>query len=164
MQTIQIVGRILGAPDRADTVVTEMRNRVARVDACVSGVAQRPRVFLQIGIAPIVSVGRHTFLHELIVRAGGSNVAAGRRAYPHFSREQVVALAPEVLIITTMSRSGAFEKARADWQRFTHIPAVRDKRVHMVDSDVFDRPSPRLVQALETLTRLLHPGLLKDEP
>ena len=99
-----------------------------------------------------------------IIRAGGINVAAGPRAYPHFSREPVVALAPDVMVITTMSRSGAFNKARADWQRLTHIPAVRHHRIHMVDSDVFDRPSPRLVQALEILTQLLHPGLLKDGP
>ncbi len=164
MQTIQSIGRLLKASARANALVAEMQSRVAHVDARVARIEHRPRVFLQIGVTPIVSVGRRTFLHELIIRAGGINVAAGPRAYPHFSREQVVALAPDVVVITTMSRSGAFNKARADWQRLTHIPAVRHNRIHMVDSDVFDRPSPRLVNALEILTQLLHPGLLKDGP
>ena len=162
MQTIQTLGDILNAPEKAETLVQAMRGRIQRVDALVAGIEQRPRVFIQIGISPIVSAGTNTFIHELIVRAGGINVAAGKKAYPHFSREQVLALAPDVLIITSMSRSGAFEKAEADWRRLIDAPTGLEKRIYTVDSDVFDRPSPRLLDALETLTRLLHPELFED--
>jgi iron complex transport system substrate-binding protein len=61
-----------------------------------------------------------------------------------------------------MARSGAFEKAKADWARLTDMPAVRQKRIYMVNSDIFDRPSPRLIDALEILTRLLHPKIFED--
>jgi iron complex transport system substrate-binding protein len=162
MQTIQKVGDILNASERAKTLVQAMRGRIQRVDALVASIDQRPRVFIQIGISPIISAGTNTFIHELIVRAGGINVAAGKKAYPHFSREQVLALAPDVLIITSMSRSGAFEKAKSDWRRLIDTPAGLGKRIYTVDSDVFDRPSPRLLDALEILTRLLHPELFKD--
>ena len=164
MQTIQKIGSILNASQKANTLVKDMRSRIQQVDALVSRIDRRPRVFIQIGISPIISAGTNTFIHELIVRAGGINVAAGKRAYPHFSREQVLALAPDVLIITSMARSGAFEKAKADWNRLSHMPAVREKRIYTVNSDVFDRPSPRLLDALEMLTRLLHPKLFKEGP
>ncbi len=162
LQTIQRIGGILNASARAKTLVADMRKRMQQVDDLVASVDRRPRVFIQIGISPIISAGSNTFIHELIVRAGGINVAAGNSAYPHFSREQVLALAPDVLIITTMARSGAFEKARADWNRLSHMPAVVKKRIYTVNSDVFDRPSPRLLDALEMLTRLLHPKLFED--
>ncbi len=162
LQTIQRIGGILNASARAKTLVADMRNRMQQVDDLVASVDRRPRVFIQIGISPIISAGSNTFIHELIVRAGGINVAAGNSAYPHFSREQVLTLAPDVLIITTMARSGAFEKARADWNRLSHMPAVVKKRIYTVNSDVFDRPSPRLLDALEMLTRLLHPKLFED--
>lgn len=164
MQTIQKIGSILNASQKANTLVKDMRSRIQQVDALVSRIDRQPRVFIQIGISPIISAGTNTFIHELIVRAGGINVAAGNRAYPHFSREQVLALAPDVLIITSMARSGAFEKAKADWNRLSHMPAVREKRIYTVNSDVFDRPSPRLLDALEILTRLLHPKLFKEGP
>ena len=164
MQTIQKIGSILNASQKANTLVKNMRSRIQQVDALVSRIDRRPRVFIQIGISPIISAGTNTFIHELVVRAGGINVAAGNRAYPHFSREQVFALAPDVLIITSMARSGAFEKAKADWNRLSHMPAVREKRIYTVNSDVFDRPSPRLLDALEILTRLLHPKLFKEGP
>ena len=160
--TIQKVGGILNASAKAKTLVEDMRIRLQQVDGLVSGIERQPRVFIQIGISPIISAGSNTFINELIVRAGGINVAAGNSAYPHFSREQVLALAPDVLIITTMARSGAFEKAKADWNRLSHMPAVRKNRIYMVDSDVFDRPSPRLFDALEILTRLLHPQLFEN--
>jgi iron complex transport system substrate-binding protein len=162
LQTIQKIGGILNASARAKTLVEDMQRRMQQVDDLVASVDRRPRVFIQIGISPIISAGSKTFIHELIVRAGGINVAAGNSAYPHFSREQVLALAPDVLIITTMARSGAFEKAKADWNRLAHMPAVRKKRIYTVNSDVFDRPSPRLLDALEMLTRLLHPKLFED--
>ena len=164
IQTIQKIGSILNASQKANTLVKNMRSRIQQVDALVSRIDRRPRVFIQIGISPIISAGTNTFIHELVVRAGGINVAAGNRAYPHFSREQVLALAPDVLIITSMARSGAFEKAKADWNRLSHMPAVREKRIYTVNSDVFDRPSPRLLDALEILTRLLHPKLFKEGP
>jgi iron complex transport system substrate-binding protein len=164
MQTIQKIGSILNASQKANTLVKDMRSRIQQVDALVSRIDRRPRVFIQIGISPIISAGTNTLVHELIVRAGGINVAAGNRAYPHFSREQVLALAPDVLIITSMARSGAFEKAKANWNRLSYMPAVREKRIYTVNSDVFDRPSPRLLDALEMLTRLLHPKLFKEGP
>lgn len=162
LQTIQRIGGILNASAKAKTLVEDMRSRMQQVDTLVSRIDRRPRVFIQIGISPIISAGSNTFINELIVRAGGINVAAGNSAYPHFSREQVLALAPDVLIITTMARSGAFEKAKADWNRLSHMPAVQKKRIYTVNSDVFDRPSPRLLDALEILTRLLHPQLFED--
>jgi iron complex transport system substrate-binding protein len=162
LQTIQKVGDILNASQKATTLVADMRSRIQRVETLVSKTAHRPRVFIQIGISPIVSAGSNTFIDELINRAGGINVAAGPSAYPHFSREQVLALTPDVLIITSMARSGGYEKAKADWSRLADMPAVRQKRIHTVDSDLFDRPSPRLLEALEILTRLLHPELFKE--
>lgn len=162
MQAIQQVGDILNASPRARTLLEAMQARIQRVDTLVASIEHRPRVFIQIGVSPIISAGTNTFIHELIVRAGGINVAAGKKAYPHFSREQVLALAPDVLIITSMSRSGAFKKAEADWRRLIDTPAGLGKHIYTVDSDVFDRPSPRLLEALETLTRLLHPELFKD--
>jgi len=119
-------------------------------------------VFFQIGITPIVAVGTNTFIHELIELAGGRNLTAGPTPYPRFTREQVLAMAPEVLIITSMTRGGAFEQVKAEWLRWPQMPAARDGRVHLVDSNIFDRPSPRLVDALELMARLTQPSLFGE--
>ena len=110
-----------------------------------------------------MAVGSDTFINELIVTAGGKNLSAGATAYPRYSTEQVLALSPEVLIITTMTRGGMFEKIKAQWESWPQMPAVQNHRIHVVDSDLIDRPTPRMVTALEYLFTLFHPDLKKVE-
>ena len=164
MDTIFAMGNLLSAEDKADTLVQEMRLRIQRVRTQVESRPHRPSVFFQIGVSPIVSVGTNTFIHELIVRAGGKNLAAGTTPYPRFGWEQLLALAPEVVIITSMARATVFEQVKELWNQFPQIPAVRNRRIYIEDSNLFDRPSPRLVDALEVLVKLIHPELFEDKP
>jgi len=159
MDTLLEIGGLLNAEKRALALVGEMRARIAEVKSRVANTKERPTVFFQIGIVPIVSVGTHTFIDELITTAGGRNLAAGSTPYPRFSREQVVALEPEVIIITSMTRGQDFEPVRDEWNQWGSLPAVRNHRVYIVESNLFDRPSPRLVEGLELLARLIHPEL-----
>lgn len=164
LETIRQIGLLLNAADAAGTLVRSLQARIDGVSRLVAGVEQRPRVFIQIGVTPIVSVGTQTFIHELIERAGGINLAQGDTPYPRFSREQVLALAPEVIIITSMERATVFEEVRSQWSRWPAIPAAKNNRIYLADSDLFDRPTPRLVDALELLIRLIHPELFKEAP
>ena len=134
-----------------------MDNRLQRVMKTASQIEKRPRVFIQIGISPIIAAGSKTFIHDLIIKAGGINVAAGSTAYPRYSREQVLALSPEIIIITSMARQAGFEKVKRDWSQWPNLPAAQNQSIFLVDSDVFDRPSPRLMDGLELLVKLIHP-------
>ena len=163
MQTVLEIGNLLNAGENAKALVQGMRFRIQRVKSQVAKAAHRPGVFFQIGISPIVSVGANTFGHELIGIAGGKNLAAGPTTYPRFSQEQVLALAPEIFIISSMDRAEAFDCVKAKWNRWSDLPAVRNERIFLVDSNLFDRPSPRLVDALELLVRLIHPELFEEK-
>ncbi len=162
MKTVQDIGVILGAAERAEILIRNMRSRIRQVKSVVAKTAYRPRVFFQIGISPIVSAGTDTLINELIVLAGGKNLAEGPTPYPRFSREQVLGLSPEVFIITSMARQTAFEQVKAEWIRWHDMPAVRDRRIFLVDSDLFDRPTPRLLDGLELLVRLIHPQMHEE--
>jgi len=162
LETILEIGAILNADHRAKALIGDLSRRIRRVENRAAQSDYRPRVFFQIGISPIISAGRGTFIHQLIDTAGGVNLAAGSKAYPRFSTEQVLALEPEVLIITSMARQAVFEQVRDEWRRWPDIPAVRDERIFLVNSDLFDRPSPRLVSGLELLIRLIHPELVEQ--
>jgi iron complex transport system substrate-binding protein len=164
MQSVQAVGDLLGAESRAENIVRDMRRRIQQVQARVAQTTRRPTLFFQIGVSPIVSVGSNTFIHTLIELAGGVNVAAGPSPYPRFSREQVIALAPEVIVISAMERAAQFEQVKAEWMQWPAIPAVKSQAVFIAPNDLFDRPSPRLVEALEVLAAFLHPDLFKERP
>lgn len=163
METILSIGGLLGADERADILVRNMRSRIRHVKNLVAATSFRPGVFFQIGAVPVVSVGTRTYIHDLITLAGGMNVTAGDTPYPRFSREHLIALNPDVVIITSMTRSDAYEQVLAEWNKWPQIQAVRNKRIYMADSDLFDRPSPRLVDGLEVLVKLIHPELFGDK-
>jgi iron complex transport system substrate-binding protein len=77
--------------------------------------------------------------------------------YPRISIEELITKRPEVIIISSMDRGGRFEAARKEWMQWTSIPAVRNNRVQLIDSDLIDRPSPRIVDGLEAMARIIHP-------
>ena len=122
----------------------------------------RPRVFMQIGEAPIVTVGRGSFADDLISLAGGENVAAKEeKMYPRWGMEEVLRRSPEVILISSMNPKGNYERVVQEWSRWKMIPAVQNGRIHLVDSDLIDRPSPRIVEGLEEMARVFHPERFK---
>jgi len=163
METISTIGGLINAEKQAAVVVGDMRKRVAFVQRAIGDITVRPRVFFQIGIDPIVSAGSDTFIDELISMAGGVNLAAGKTPYPRFSKEQVLNLAPDVIIITSMARHAVFEEVKADWNQWPGMPAVQHNRIFLQESNIYDRPTPRLVTGLETLARLLYPDRFKED-
>ncbi|MFC1859386.1 ABC transporter substrate-binding protein [Thermodesulfobacteriota bacterium] len=161
LKTILEIGDLLNSTLPSQTLVSSLQSRIKRVKALVTTTPRRPRVFFQIGISPIVSAGNNTFIHELITLAGGINASAGPTPYPRFSREKVLGLAPEVFIITSMARGGGFDEMKAEWSRWPDMPAVRDNRIYLMDSDVLDRATPRMIDGLEILLQHIHPELFE---
>jgi len=158
-ETIIEIGELLNATEKAESVVQDMQSRIERIKNLAETADHRPGVFVQIGIAPIVSVGNDTFIHELITFAGGKNLTEGTTPYPRLNREQILALAPEVFIITSMTRGAVFERVKEEWNQWTEMPAIKNKRIFIVDSDIVDRPTPRLIDGLELMFKLIHPEL-----
>jgi iron complex transport system substrate-binding protein len=164
LQSITEIGALMRAEEAAAALVSELHRRIAAVTEVARRSDTHPTVFFQIGVDPIVSAGRGTFIHELIEAAGGVNAAGEAAAYPKYSPEQLVRLAPDVVVITTMTQGADFDAVRREWLRWPRIPAVRDGRVHVVDAAVFNRPAPRLIDGLEILARLIHPEALGSPP
>jgi len=160
-KTIMEIGDLLNARKQADNLVAEMRSRINRVSEITARADHLPKVFLQIGIAPIVSAGADTFLHEMIVTAGGTNVAEKYKSYPRFSIEEVVVSEPDIIVITSMARQDVFDQVKAQWAQWPGLPAVKNNRIFLVNSDLFDRPTPRLLDGLEILVELIHPELIR---
>jgi iron complex transport system substrate-binding protein len=157
--TVDTVGKVCGLPEKASTLSRELAVRVDKIMEKTM-VRNKPLVFLQINLKPIMTVNKHTFHHDLIRLAGGINMTADEPiTYPRISLEEVIRRKPEVILISSMERGGRFERARQGWSTWKSIPAVKNGRVHLVDSDLIDRPSPRIIQGLEALARFIHPDV-----
>jgi len=159
MSMVEQLGMILGAEDRAREIVGDMRQRIDRVKMKLAGNIPRPGVFFQIDAAPIISAGSGTFIDELITIAGGVNLAAGPSPYPRFSWEDLIRMQPDVAIIASMAGGHSVEDLKKSWQKWPQLEVVKNKRLYVVDADLIDRPTPRLIDGLEKFAAIIHPGL-----
>ena len=163
LTTLVTVGRLGGIADTARRMAGELEQRVDHIRRKVRS-EPKPKVFFQVNPRPIMTINHETFLHDLISLAGGSNIAADAPIkYPRFSIEEVIQQKPEVIIIAGMKQGPQLDEARRRWMTLPLIPAVKNDRVHLIDSDLTNRPSPRIVQGLEILARLIHPEIQWDE-
>lgn len=161
LQSILHIGQVVNREKEAAEVVSDMKKRKERITKVTEGLP-RPRVFLQVGEAPIVTVGKGSFADDLIGLAGGENIASReRQMYPRIGIEEILKRAPEVILVSSMNPDGDYEKVIREWKRWKTIPAVKGNRVHLIDSDLIDRPAPRIIEGLEQMARLLHPEPFK---
>jgi iron complex transport system substrate-binding protein len=164
MDTITRLGSLLDAEKTAAELVADMEKRIGRVQKLVKKASDKPRVFFQIDAEPLFSAGTNTFIHELIELAGGINTAAGEDPYPRYSWEDILVLQPEIVLISSMAGGFAPEDLIKSWRRWNQLSAVNKDQVFVVDADLFDRPTPRLVDGLEVIAAIIHPELYKDTP
>ena len=116
------------------------------------------KVFVQVSKEPLFTIGKESFLNNLLESAGGRSVTANvTTAYPKLSKETALALQPEAIILSDSEDNSEPNDV------FKNSPAVKNGRVYRINADILSRPGPRLVDALEEIAKYLHPDKLKTE-
>lgn len=145
----RILGRLTGHARGADSVMAAFDSALAHATAPAA--ARRPKVLLLVWEQPPMTIGRGSFLNELVERAGGANLFADvTSSAGTVSIEAVVARDPD-LILTTAAGPASFAD-RPEWQA---VRAVRGRRFLPVAGSEFNRPSPRAPAAIRELARRL---------
>lgn len=157
LENLRTLGSIFGTERHADELIDQLNKRIRAVDdrmnECRESVACGSlKVFVQISNEPLFTIGRESFLTQLIIRAGGISVTEKvPSAYPKLSKETALALQPEVIILSDSSDNMEPNEV------FNNSLAVRNGRVYKINADIISRPGPRLVDAYEQIAKDLHP-------
>jgi ABC-type Fe3+-hydroxamate transport system substrate-binding protein len=147
------IGRLLGDSARGARVADSVERTLKRVRAATQSL-EKPTVFWHIWDAPLITIGRGSYMNELIDIAGGVNIYGDmRETSPAVSIEDVLKRNPQY-IITGPEGSRKVSKD----SRWAEAQAVKAKRILVVDTAIVGRPSVRLGEAAESLARLFHPG------
>ena len=164
LRDIALIGQINGKSRSATELIEDMKRRINAVTAKTENLApeERPRVMYACWHAPIWTLGRNTFIDDLIHKAGGINIFAD-----DFEKSRVVSLEaiieenPQVIIVSGMGTTGdlVYNNIKKE-SRLAGIDAIRTDRVYKIsDADIIERPGPRIVDGLEEVARLLHPEI-----
>lgn len=164
LKDIVLVGRATNKDVEAGILVNNLRQRIDAVVSKVAGVTSTPKVCYEVWYDPLWSLGSESWEHELIEKAGGINIFADQSLkYFETSSEAIIERNPDIMIFPLGHGGGppfwgSFDqvKARPGWNA---ISAVQNDRLYTIDADIISRPSPRIVDALETLAEIIHPEL-----
>ncbi|MBN2810253.1 MAG: cobalamin-binding protein [Deltaproteobacteria bacterium] len=156
-RSIANLGEVTGSQEKAREVISRMRKKVAEIEAQVAGVPVK-KVFYQVNVKPIISVGGKSLVADLVGRAGGLLITADIPIrYPHYSVERVIVDAPDVIVISAMAQGFNYDYFKNIWQRCESIPAVRNNQIYLIKSEIVDRASPRIIEGLAKLAEFIHP-------
>lgn len=164
LDDIKLLGKITGKSKQADDLVSNLKSRIQKVVDKTSKLndSQKPRVLFVTWHDPIWTAGGDTMIQYLIDRAGGVNIARELQGYATISLESAIQANPQVIIV--MSSMGT-QNASLDFiktnEQFKSSDALKNNRVYEIDADIFGRTTPRIVDGLETLAKLLHPEIFK---
>jgi iron complex transport system substrate-binding protein len=145
----RILGILTGRERSADSIAAAFDTALAA--ASVPRAAGRPKVLLLVWEQPPMTIGRGSFLSELVERAGGENLFADVAGTDGVVSIEAVAARDPDLILTTADGPATFA-TRPEWQA---VPAVREHRFLRVSGSEFNRPSPRSPQAIRELAAQL---------
>jgi iron complex transport system substrate-binding protein len=166
-KNLKQLGELFGTEKAAEEKVFRLREREIKicgefvtctdVDLGAPPIRIVP-VFVQISKEPLFTIGRGSFVNDLINEAGGRSVTADvATAYPKLSKETALALQPEAIILSESADNQEPNEA------FRNSPAVKNGRVYKVSADILARPGPRLVDALEQIAKMLHPEKFRND-
>ncbi|NOT07362.1 MAG: ABC transporter substrate-binding protein [Gemmatimonadales bacterium] len=145
----RLIGRALGREAVADSLVAATARSLAA--ATVTGTADRPSVFILSWDRPVITLGSGSFLSEILERAGARNVFADLPTpSAPVSLEAVAARDPDFLL-TTADGDPSIASA-PEWKS---VRAVRERRFLKVHGSEFNRPSPRIADAVRQLAGAL---------
>lgn len=144
LDMILALGRLVGAGDRAEALVAQLRTGLAEVALAGHCFSRRPRVFFEEWHDPLISGIR--WVEELVELAGGDPIFPELRVEQDAKRrivepDAVAKRNPEVILASWCGR-----KVNRDWiagrPGWDQIAAVRNGQIHEVKSTIILQPGP----------------------
>ena len=145
--TLQTLADFSPHPEMAKHAAQTLLDDYSQLKSQYAGKTKK-RVFLQFGINPPFTSGKGSIQNEVIELCGGENIFAGSRVpWPQVSREQVLARAPQAIVVA--GDAGEILKIKQYWGDQLQIPVIP------LNSDWFERASPRIILAAKQLCTAL---------
>jgi iron complex transport system substrate-binding protein len=154
-QEINWLGDAFDCQDRAASLVKNFDEQLTKLNPnhlskpCLL-VASRKNF----DVADLLVAARQSFLNELLVAAGGSNVVADDTDYVYLQEELLPELNPH--IIFELHESEAATRALTVWQKsFENITAVGDNQVYSIFNPQALMPGPNMIETARIMSEII---------
>jgi iron complex transport system substrate-binding protein len=154
---IETIAVSLGAEETGQEMIRARKEEIAGIAASAKGIAEKKSVYLEISPAPnMVSMGRETFLGEMIELIGARNIFADQAGWIAPGAEAVLERNPDVILTNVNFIEDPVGEIKGR-DGFNTVKAVREGAVYLIDADPSSRPSQHITQALRQMARAVYP-------
>lgn len=160
--SFQQVADAMDVPERGTALVKQCKDRIRETSPRANGWGRKPTIACIEWLDPLMAAGN--WIPQMVELAGGVNLfgTAGKHS-PWLDFADLYREDPDVIVV--MPCGFDLARTRREMPALTQLPgwdrlrAVRNGRVHIADgSAYFNRPGPRLVEAIEMLAEAIQPA------
>ena len=145
--------KLTGHRQQGEQVARQFEQRLHQQQREYTG---RPLVdiFYQVWNEPIITINREHFIGKVIELCGGNNIFGDiNKLTPRPNLEAILQANPQTIIASGMGNKRPVWLE--DWQRWPQMQAVANGHVYFLNADLINRPTPRLLDAVEQMCQLL---------
>ncbi|EJL40698.1 cobalamin-binding protein [Brevibacillus agri] len=156
---IRLVGEATGFHKQAEQLAASFDERIESIRQQTAAFSRRPKLYWEWWPNPIYTPGRENWLTDVSEIAGAVNVFADFPvANVKATREMVQERDPDHICVVWCGIELRRIKpetitSRPEWSDMT---AIRQGQVHLLEEGLYCRPSPRILDGLEQLVKLIH--------
>jgi cobalamin transport system substrate-binding protein len=162
--TIRSLGERIGRGLDASRVVSQIESKLNTIQTRVAS-RSHPKTLLVFGrdalaLRGVYASGGIGFLNDMLTVAGGDNVFADlKQQSVQATTELILARRPQAIVELRVGKISDLQRLQEVdvWQTLSSVPAVRDKRVTLINDDRTIIPGPRVAEGTELIARALHP-------
>jgi len=163
VKTIEHIGEVVRRREKSAEIIRKVTRKKDGIVKLTQSLPRR-KVFFQVGFSPIVTVGKGSLGDDLVRLAGGRSISENESgSYPVYGVETILSKAPEVIILSSMDSKRDYLNLVRMWQSLKELPAVKMNAIYVIDSNLVDRPTPRIVEGLEILAKMIHPEAFREK-
>lgn len=155
-----ILGNETNKSKEAKVLVEKFNKFIQLYKDTAAQINDKPRIYWEWWPKPVFSPGGLNWLTEISALAGATNIFADKPiANVQSDWQEVQSKDPEHICMVWVGVKENKMKKQHVIQRdgWSTISAVKANNVHILEEDLFCRPSPRILLGLQKLAYLLHP-------
>lgn len=159
--TLEWMGRAAGTSATADSAALAFREELMNLEQEYAGL-EPVSYFYQVAPHPLYTINGDHLISQALALCGGVNVfGATPGLAPQVSHEAVLAGDPQALLSPVIEGE---DDPLADWRQWTRMRAVQTEALFLLPADEISRATPRMLEAVRTACRLLHPLRAPRDP
>jgi ABC-type Fe3+-hydroxamate transport system substrate-binding protein len=153
-KTLLDMGKIFDVSQKAQAIVNNWEDRIETVKSKHDQLVFSSVMFLM-STNPIISVGKNSFIHQILTFTGLENISADTEiSYPMYNREELLVRNPDYILLFETNNND-INTLLKDYPEWHTLSAVINNRVFYLNADLYSRPGPRFVDAVEDLHNLI---------